>query len=116
MYRSKFEQEVSGLFTDGCYECEKLEYTIPEKKCKYLIDFKDEDGVYFEVKGRFRTLDEARKYLYIRDCNPNIDLRFIIQDEKTLMPRSKKKTMKRWLEDNGFKVYLLDDLKKNKEN
>lgn len=113
-HRSKFEGEVAELFNENAYECEKLSYIVPAKECKYLVDFV-ENGVYFEVKGRFRTLDEARKYLFIRECNPNIDLRFIIMDEKTLMPRSKKKTMKQWLEDNGFQVYTLDEFKKMKE-
>lgn len=105
-YRSKFEEEVDKWFGDrACYECEKIEYEKPSEKHFYTPDFTN-GNVRYEVKGRFRDIDEAKKYLFIRDSNPDLDLRFIIASEKTMMPRSKKTTIKQWLEKNGFTVYV----------
>lgn len=110
-FRSHFEMTVAEKMPDNsCYECEEVEYKIPEEPHKYTPDFvitaKDGHKVYLEVKGRFRTKAEADKYIHIRNSNQNMDLRFIIMDAKTLMPRSKKTTMKQWLEKNGFTVYV----------
>lgn len=110
-YRSKLEDEVSKVMPDGTYECEKIEYTIPAKIHNYTPDFTTGD-IRWEVKGRFRDIEEAKKYLYVKESNPELDLRFIIQSEKTMMPKSKKTTMKEWLEKNGFVVYVWPNVPK----
>lgn len=109
-YKSHFELEMSYRMPEDSYECDELTYTIPATEHKYIPDWtvtaSDGHKIYLESKGRFRTKAEADKYLLVRDSNPGIDLRFVIQSEKTLMPRSKKTTMKQWLEKNGFKTYV----------
>lgn len=109
-YKSHFELEISGKMPDESYEATELKYTIPATEHIYIPDWTvtatDGHSIYLESKGRFRTKAEADKYLLVRDSNPDIDLRFIIQSDKTLMPRSKKTTMKQWLKKNGFVVYV----------
>ena len=104
-YRSHLEEEVSKIMPSGTYESEKIEYEIPATTHNYTPDWTLGD-IRIEVKGRFRDIDEAKKYLYVKRSNPDLDLRFIIQSEKTMMPKSKKTTMKQWLEKNGFLVYV----------
>ena len=108
-YKSHFELEASGKLGDENYEVVNISYTIPAEDHSYTPDFSvtAQDGhyVHFETKGRFRSKAEADKYLYVRDSNPEIDLRFVIMSDKTLMPRSKK-TMYEWLKKNGFQVYI----------
>ncbi len=109
-FKSHFELEVSEKLGDENYEVSELQYEIPAEPHKYVPDFTttSTDGhlIYWETKGRFRTKSEADKYIWVRDSNPEIDLRFIIMDKKTLMPRSKKTTVYSWLVKNGFEVYV----------
>ena len=113
-FKSHFEVEVSDKLGADNYEVSELEYTEPAVKHRYIPDFttvsQDGHNIYWESKGRIRNKAEADKYLYIRDSNPDIDLRFIIMDKKTLMPRSKKTTLYEWLKKNGFTVYVFPDI------
>jgi len=75
--------------------------------------------IYIEVKGRFRTRDEARKYVDIRDSlKRNEELRFIFQKPTTAMPFAKRRadgskfTMQEWAKKNGFKFYSPETLPK----
>lgn len=115
-YRSHFEMEVAKKMPDNTYEIEEISYEVPAKTHKYKPDFTltDENGnkTYIEVKGRFRSKEEADKYLNIRSSNENIDLRFIIMDKKTLMPNCKKTTIAEWLKKNGFVYYIWPDIPK----
>lgn len=109
-FKSHFELEASEKLGADNYEVAELSYTIPAELHKYIPDFtttaQDGHSVHFETKGRFRTKAEADKYIFVRDSNPGIDIRFVIMSDKTLMPRSKKTTMKDWLVKNGFQVYV----------
>lgn len=109
-FRSHFELDASEKLGADNYEVAELTYTIPAEDHKYIPDFtttaQDGHDIHWETKGRFRTKTEADKYIYVRDSNPGIDIRFVIMSDKTLMPRSKKTTMKEWLERNGFTVYV----------
>lgn len=113
-FKSHFEVEVSDKLGKENYEISELTYEVPAVEHKYTPDFtrvaQDGHNIYFELKGRFRNKAEADKYLYIRQSNPEIDLRFIIMDKKTLMPRSKKTTLYDWLKKNGFTVYVWPDI------
>lgn len=113
-YKSHFEMEVAEKLGGDNYEVSELEYEEPAVKHKYTPDFSTvaQDGhtIHWETKGRFRTIAEAKKYLYVRDSNDGIDLRFIIMDKKTLMPRSKKTTIFSWLTKNNFEVYVYPNL------
>ena len=113
-FKSHFEIEVSEKLGKDNYEVSELSYVEPAVNHKYIPDFTttSTDGhlIYWETKGRFRTKAEADKYIYVRDSNPDIDLRFVIMDKKTLMPRSKKTTVYDWLVKNGFTVYIWPNL------
>ena len=113
-YKSHFEVEVSSKLGDCNYEVTEMEYTEPAVQHKYIPDFtttaQDGHQIHWETKGRFRTKAEADKYIMVRDSNPEIDLRFIIMDRKTMMPRSKKTTIFSWLVKNGFTVYVWPDI------
>lgn len=117
-YRSHFELEVSQIMPENSYECTQLAYTIPAVERQYIPDFTitatDGHTIHFECKGRFRTKAEADKYLYVVNSNPDIDLRFIIMDKKTMMPRSKT-TMYDWLKKNGIKTYVWPNIPKIKQ-
>ena len=113
-FKSHFEVEVSDKLGKDNYEISELEYEVPATQRKYIPDFtvKAQDGhnIYIECKGFFRNKAEADKYIYVRDSNQGIDLRFIIMDKKTLMPRSKKTTVYSWLVKNGFEVYVFPNI------
>ena len=64
---------------------------------------------YIEVKGRFRTREEARKYVEIRKALGKYeDLVFVFQNPNTPMPDSRRRKdgtryrMKDWAEKNGY--------------
>lgn len=113
-FKSHFEVEVSDKLGKDNYEISELSYEVPATKHTYKADFtltaKDGHQIYIECKGRPRSLEEMKKYIYVRDSNPEIDLRFIIMDKKTLMPRSKKTSLYEWLKKNGFQVYVYPDI------
>lgn len=113
-FRSHFELEASSKLGKDNYEVTELSYTIPAEQHKYIPDFtttaQDHHQIHWETKGRFRTKAEADKYIYVRESNPGIDIRFVIMSDKTMMPRSKKTTMYEWLKKNGFQVYVWPNL------
>lgn len=113
-FKSHFELEVSEKLGDENYEISELNYEIPATQHIYKVDFtltaQDGHKIYIECKGKPRSLEEMKKYIYVRDSNPEIDLRFVIMDKKTLMPRSKKTTVYNWLVKNGFTVYVWPNL------
>ena len=113
-FKSHFELEASEKLGADNYEVAELTYIVPAEKHTYTPDFTtiahDGHQVHFETKGRFRSKAEADKYIYVRDSNPGIDIRFVIMSDKTMMPRSKKTTMYEWLKKNGFQVYVWPNL------
>lgn len=129
-YRSRLESRVADRL-DGAWEYEAclIEYVQPEVKRKYTPDFSKVVGnkiYYIEAKGRFRTIAEAKKYLWIRDClDPNEELIFVLQDKKSLMPgraskskvtgkRFSKETVEHWLIRKGFRVFTVGEFDENK--
>ncbi len=102
------KQRLSGCY----YHSDQINY-IQSKK--YYPDFTYTDGyrkVYIEVKGRFRTRDEARKYVDVRSSlKDNESLVFIFQKGSTTMPGAKirkdgtKMTHAEWATKNCFTFY-----------
>ena len=104
-FRSRLEERVRNKLSDKWgYECEKLCY-ISEHE--YNPDFTS-GNVHLEVKGRFRTSGEARKYIDVRRANPNCIIIFVFQSDTTPMPGAKrrsdgtKRTMSEWATEKGF--------------
>lgn len=83
----------------------KTDYVI---KKTYNPDFasKSDPDILYEAKGYFRTFDEAKKYIYVRESNPHLTIRFIIPDpNKRAYPQSKMK-LGDWLTKYGFEWCL----------
>lgn len=114
-FDSKFEKKLQeGILSFAHYHPDRIEYEI-RKTCKYTPDFVFEiEGktIYVEAKGRFRTSDEANKYIHIRKAlKPNEELVFLFMKGSTPMPNAKrrkngtKNSMAEWAEKNEFVWY-----------
>ena len=105
MYRSGFEEQVAkSLKRDKVkfeYESEKIPYVQPSVNRKYTIDFKLPNGVYVETKGRF-TASDRKKMLWVKETNPNKDIRLLFQRDNYLT-KSRKTRYSDWATKNGFK-------------
>lgn len=86
------------------YEPGAFEYTEEIiRQRKYTPDIVSTNGkVWFELKGRFRTKEEADKYLAIAKNYPFVHLVFVFQDSTVKMPGCKKRTMADWADMNCF--------------
>lgn len=116
-YDSWFEHDLHKQQLKGCkfHSC-KLAY-IQEKT--YEPDFIYHDGknvIYIEVKGRFRTSGEARKYVDVkRGLKKNEVLVFIFSDPKKPMPNAQRRkdgtrrTHGDWADSHEFLHYTRDN-------
>lgn len=114
-FRSKLEERLwSGPLKGVPYEAETFKYTAVEERT-YTPDGILSDTVWLEVKGRFRTRAEARKYLHIKKQYPDVYLVFILAARQVPLPGAakrkkdgKRRTHEDWLEENGF-LYCYED-------
>jgi len=108
-YKNKFEFDLASVLTGYSYETQKIEYVI---QAKYNPDFicNKNDWLFLEAKGYFISgAQEARKYLWVKKCNPKIELVFLF-DNPTKKAYSSCKirkdgsmlTMGEWAAKNGF--------------
>ncbi len=78
-FRSRSERRAAdyliALNVDFEFEPHYIPYMWIESK-KYLPDFILPSGIILEVKGRF-TLDDRKKHLFLRQSNPDLDVRFV---------------------------------------
>lgn len=100
-YRSKLEIRVAELIPDAKYESTKLKYTMPASNHTYLTDFELGPNSYIEVKGRLLP-SERKKYLLVRECNPEITLRFFFDKADNKLYKGSKTTYGMWADANGF--------------
>ena len=120
-YDSKFEELLHrGPLKGYTLHPPVIEYIIPARKAKYTPDFKRREGHVLEAKGRFRTAAEAKKYIHIRDSNPDIEIEFVFENPECPMPGARrrrdgtKRTMREWAEENGFKWRTYPNLRGKK--
>ena len=111
-YKSWFEKDLhEGPLKGFDYEPEGsvLEY-ITENK--YSPDFIDPDhpNIIYEAKGRFRTHGEAKKYVWIQRCHPDLKLRFIIASASVKAYPQTKMHMGDWLTKQGFEWCLASNV------
>ncbi len=108
-FRSGLEQEVSRKLGKFLYEPFSAKYWQPKS---YTPDFvhPENQNVWYEVKGFFRSHDEAKKYIHIRDSNPNIELRFIVSNPNIKAYPKVKIKMGEWLTKHGFKWCTKDNI------
>lgn len=99
---TKIDEQLKLLGIDGEYEQHEIKYTIPETHHTYKPDFKLPNGIYIESKGWFLP-EDRKKHLLIKEQNPDIDLRFVLQSPNGKIYKGSKTTYSQWCEKNGFK-------------
>jgi len=109
-YKSWLEYRLFaiGALKDVPYEPEVLPYTQKiDRKRKYTPDGVKGD-VIIEVKGRFRTRDEAEKYKSVRANYPDKTLVFVFARRGVKFLGAKKRkdgslfTLEEWCKREGF--------------
>jgi len=105
-FRSQYEAYLSAKLTDlgqvWSYEVEKIPFVKPEENKLYCPDFRIEGkGFFIEAKGLFSASDR-KKHKLVRECNPDIDIRFVFQNAYLPITKSSKTTCAMWAEKNGF--------------
>lgn len=87
------------------YHKTKYKYVVPESEHVYTPDWY-KNNIVWEVKGIYKfglTLEERKKYLYIKSQHPDIDLRFIFTHPHFPINKNSKTTYAMWADKNGFK-------------
>jgi hypothetical protein len=80
------------------YETLKLKYT---RECVYTPDFILPNGVIIEAKGYWLPADRT-KHLRVRECNPEMDIRFCFQNAHNTLNKKSKTTYGDWCDKHGF--------------
>lgn len=112
-FDSGFEHKLSEALDKGWeHHPARLSYVSSHT---YQPDFKKEiDGkvIFIEAKGRFRTRNEASKYIAIREClAEGEELIFIFQNADTPLVGAKRRkdgsrqTHGEWAKINNFRYY-----------
>jgi hypothetical protein len=113
-YRSKLEEKVADqLEREGIpfeFEAGWVPYTVPERKAKYLPDFKiGKTKILLEAKGRFGGFksdnsgaQERQKLILIKEQHPELDIRIVFQDARKPIYKGSKTTYAKWANDHGF--------------
>ncbi len=83
------------------YESTKLKYTVPASAHTYLTDFEIGPQSYIEVKGYLKA-SERKKYLLVREHNPEITLRFFFDKSENKIYKNSPTTYADWCDKNGF--------------
>lgn len=108
-FKSKFERtfydHVTKLGIKVQYEADTLKYTLD---CLYKPDWKVDDGVYWETKGKFDYV-ERRKILAVKEANPNTDVRLVFMRNQKLSKRSST-TYGDWCDKHGIKWSVFPNL------
>lgn len=117
-YDSKFEKEAHALMR-GCeyHPSKQIFYFVPRYYEPDFVYTTKTKTVWIEAKGRFRTSDEARKYVHIAETlGPKEELVFLFQKPNTPMPGSRRRkdgtryTMEEWAAKHGFRWYTLETI------
>lgn len=98
-FRSGLEEKVAaqleGLGIDFGYENTKIKYIQPAKNRTYTPDFILPNGIIVETKGRFTTQDRM-KHLMIKECHPDLDIRFVFTNSNSRISKTSKTTYAAW--------------------
>ena len=117
-FDSKFEKEAYDIM-QGCeyHPEQRLFYLVPKHYEPDFVYKHRGKTWYIEAKGRFRTSDEARKYVIIAETlGPKEELVSLFQRASTPMPGSRRRkdgtryTMEEWAEKHGFRWYTLETI------
>ena len=99
---TRIHEQLSAQDIDGEYEQHDLKYIVPETSHTYTPDFKLPNGIFIESKGWFLPADR-KKHLLIKEQNPDIDLRFVLQSPNGKIYKGSKTTYSQWCDKHGFK-------------
>ncbi len=109
-FRSGLEKQVAdqlgsaGLEVRYEHPDDRIQYTVPEKKCRYTPDFvlqkSTGEPLIIETKGRFLTADR-QKHLLIK-AQFNHDIRFVFSNSRQKIGKGSKTTYAMWCERYGF--------------
>lgn len=103
--RNGFEKRIAAYLQqhgiDYKYESEKLNYTIPSSKHKYLPDFKLPNGIYVEAKGIFDR-DARKKMSLVIEQHPDKDIRILFMRNNSINKKSKTRYTD-WCEERHIK-------------
>ena len=100
----KIAKQISEAGHKVIYEKEKINYVQPSRQARYTPDFKlPKQGGFFyvETKGRWVT-DDRHKHLLIKDQFPEIDIRFVFQNQNAKLYKGSKTTYAMYCERHGF--------------
>ncbi len=104
-YRSGLEkvvnEQIIRMGHNPRYEARKLPYSKPETQHNYTPDFMLDNGIFIETKGRF-TLEDRKKHIWVRDCHPDLDIRFVFNRSKSPTSKGAKGTYADWCNKHGF--------------
>jgi hypothetical protein len=104
-YRSKLEKGVGADLRAKkvAFEFEpyKIRFTQPAKDRLYTPDFILPNGIIIEAKGWLQRVDR-QKHLMIRECNPELDIRFVFKCATNTLEKPSKTTYAQWCDKNGF--------------
>ena len=111
--RSKLEEKFAGILSnfdvDWFYEISKIKYTIPESQHTYIVDFTTKNGVFWECKGYLSDYAERRKYVLLKEQNPDLDIRFVFDNPSKLCGGTKM-THAAWAKKYNFPYCGVNDL------
>jgi hypothetical protein len=107
-FDSKLEVTLSKKMKACNWKPDSVPYTV-EKKYNPDAQF---GTTLIEIKGRFRTHEEAAKYLWIRDnLQGGQELVFVFSNPNTAMPRAKRRkdgsrrSVSDWADKHGFRWF-----------
>jgi hypothetical protein len=100
-YKSKFEATVSTMLPVVNYEPDKIKFTQPEKQRVYIPDFKLDNDVYLECKGRW-TYEDRAKHLWLKEQHPEITIYILFQNSSVKLNKKSKTSYGDWATKNGL--------------
>lgn len=83
------------------YEALKLPYVVPAATHQYTPDYVLDNGIVLEAKGWFLP-EDRKKHLYVRETNPDLDLRFVFQRAKSPLYKGSPTSYADWCTKHGF--------------
>lgn len=103
--RSNFEATIKRSLekknVQFSYESLKVPYTVTHT---YKPDFVLANGIIVEAKGLFLPEDRT-KHLYVKKQHPNLDIRFLFQQDQWLT-NSRKSKYSTWCKKHGFQYHI----------
>ena len=104
-WRSGFERDTGAdLDSRGVkfqFEPFQIKFRQPAKDRTYTPDFVLENGIIIETKGEF-TLNDRQKHLWVRDDNPELDIRFVFVNAQNKIYKTSKTTYGDWCDTHEF--------------